>query len=116
MVGKLDAEVLERLRQDGGATLPAALATLLARTTPARLATIEHGVDVGDLERVAKAAHSLRSAAANLGATDLANAAQVLELLATMNRDCQTAALAVKACWLDIAEEVRRLSALDPQS
>ena len=113
----LESDVLLRLRQEGGAALVAALAALLARTAPARLAQISHGVANDDRAGVVRAAHSLASSSANLGAVDLAEAAKSMELLAesvprwddVAARDATAAAIAQS--WSDVADSVRRLAA-----
>ncbi len=117
MTAELQSDVLARLREEGGAELIAALAALLARTAPARMALVTHGLATEDRAVVVRAAHSLHSSAANLGARDLAKAASALEQLAEsadgwQDRDaCQAAAAAVAQCWSDVADSVRRLAA-----
>jgi len=117
MAASLQSDVLTRLRQEGGASLVAALAALLARTAPARLALIEHGVATDDPVSVVRAAHALRSSAANLGARELAAAAAALEALAEAPerwQDVQARALSAAAVangWSDVADSVRRLAA-----
>ncbi len=123
MAGGLKSDVLTRLRQEGGAPMVAALAALLARTVPARLAQIAHGVAHADRAAVVRAAHSLRSSAANLGAQELADAAEHIELLAEYDTEwqqtaaLQAAAQAVNQAWSDVADSVRRLAAthVDPR-
>ncbi len=117
MAGGLQSDVLARLRAEGGAALVAALAALLARTAPARLALIAHGVANNDRPGVVRAAHSLRSSAANLGALDLAAAAEAIETLAESERAWsdaerrEQAATLVSERWSEVADSVRRLAA-----
>jgi HPt (histidine-containing phosphotransfer) domain-containing protein len=117
VAGGLESDVLTRLRTEGGAALVAALAALLARTAPARLALIAHGVATDDRVTVVRAAHSLRSSAANLGALKLALAAEKLEHLAESTtawaepEAAQEAASALQQAWGEVADSVRRLAA-----
>lgn len=116
MTTSLQSDVLARLRDEGGPAMVAALAALLARTAPARLSLIEHGLAADDRSAVVRATHSLRSSAANLGARDLASAAGALELLAEspeswQNRSaCQLAAATIVQRWSEVAHSVRQLA------
>ncbi len=111
------SDVLARLREEGGAAFVAALAALLARTAPARLALISHGAATDDRVPVVRAAHSLRASAANLGAVELAAAAEAMERLAASPADWQDAAAreaavaAVGHAWSEVADSIRRLAA-----
>jgi HPt (histidine-containing phosphotransfer) domain-containing protein len=117
MAATLQTEVLARLRAEGGATFVADLAALLARTVPARLAQMSHGLATDDRAVVRLATHSLRSAAANFGAAELAEAAGALENLADSaevwpDAQARTAAAArVSAAWADVSDRVRALAA-----
>ena len=116
----LRPETVAQLRAEGGPIFVAQLAALLARTVPARLAVIHHGAETGDPAGIARAAHSLRSSAANLGADALAGAADALEhaareLAAPSESPQRTADLAahvsaVDEAWADVADEVRQLA------
>lgn len=113
----LQAEVLMRLRREGGGGLLGQLAALLARTAPARLAQIAHALASGDRVAMARAAHSLSASAANLGANALAAAAVELERAAAEGPWPAAAAPAAdrtQAAWQEIAGEVRRLAAAAP--
>lgn len=107
---RLNPQVLAQLRIDGGAVFVADLAGLFARSAPARLAVIGHCVAEGDWAGVARAAHSLRSSAANLGADAVAQAAGALEDATQDQGDVRAAQEAVEAAWSAVADEVRRLA------
>ena len=117
MATGLQTEVLARLRDEGGAAFVADLAALLARSVPARLAQMSHGIATEDAVVVRLAAHSLRSAAGNFGAAELAAAAGALEDLAESaalwrDADARTAAAArVGEAWAAVADSVRALAA-----
>lgn len=88
MTDPLDPGALERLREWGGDTLANQLIELFQTSTPQRLAAIRQAASGGDIEAGERGAHSLRSTAQNLGATDLASvAAEVEEAFAAGNRD-----------------------------
>ena len=122
MTSGLQQEVHARLRSEGGAALVAELAALLARTVPARLAQIGHGIAADDRAGVVRAAHGLRSSAGNFGAADLAAAAEALEAFADSPVRWQDAiareatAAGVTAAWSDVADHVRRLAATHVES
>lgn len=119
MTRGLQAEVLMRLREEGGAGLVRELAALLWRTVPARLARIRHGLDVGDQTIVQASAHSLKSAAGNFGASELAEAAARLEAVARGGAGAcdadglESAFGAVEAAWLEVADAVHQLAGGD---
>lgn len=62
------------------------LAQLLVTTSRSELATIEQGIARESSSTVAKAAHSIKGAAANLGFTHIAAMAKTLETLAGQKR------------------------------
>lgn len=79
----LDPAALERLRQWGGAKLLSQMVRLFLENGPTRLEQIRTGVQgdaLGDAER---GAHSLKSSAANVGATALSRIAARMEDLAS---------------------------------
>ncbi len=65
---ELNPEALERLREWGGETLIVRMIDLFIEHAPVRLAAIRAGLAAGDSDSVERAAHSLKSSAANLGA------------------------------------------------
>ena len=116
----LRPETLAQLRMEGGPLFVAQLAALLARTVPARLAVMHHGVQMGDAAAIARAAHSLRSSAANLGADHVAQTADALERAARDVAESRPGAVphtelaalvaAVDDAWSVLADEVRQLA------
>jgi len=75
----LDPEALERLRTLGGPTLLAKMIDLFLENTPKRLAAAGAGESSGNWYEVERAAHSLKSSAANLGLTGLQSLAREVE-------------------------------------
>ncbi len=75
----LDQAVLDRLLDWGGDTLLARMIDLFLEAAPARVEEIEDASVTGDLEALARAAHSLKSSAGNLGAERLRRAVIELE-------------------------------------
>ncbi len=70
----VDPEVLQMLadlQEPGEPDLLRELVTLFLRDTPERLDVVRQGLAAGDLDAAARAAHSLKGSAANLGALDL---------------------------------------------
>lgn len=78
----MDAAAGERLRRLGGDRLLARMLDLFLQNAPQRLATAREGRSRDDLEAVERAAHSLKSSAANIGAQRVRSAAERLERLA----------------------------------
>ncbi len=62
------------------------LAQLLVTTSQAELLTIEQGITQGCSTTVARAAHSIKGAAGNLGFTHIATMAKALETLAVQKK------------------------------
>ena len=75
----IDPERFEKLREWGGEALVAQLLELFVIQTPERVASIRHGSRPEMTEVAARAAHSLRSTATNLGALRLAALAEEAE-------------------------------------
>jgi signal transduction histidine kinase/CheY-like chemotaxis protein/HPt (histidine-containing phosphotransfer) domain-containing protein len=78
----VDAAVIERLLEQtgGGAELLQSLIRTYLADAPGRVGAIEAGMARGDAAGVARAAHALKSASANLGATTLARLCRDLEV------------------------------------
>jgi HPt (histidine-containing phosphotransfer) domain-containing protein len=77
-----DPAAIDRLRRAFGDEGPGIVAELVATflaESPARLEALGQGVAAGDRAGVRRAAHSLRSGAATLGAVDLASVCRVVE-------------------------------------
>jgi HPt (histidine-containing phosphotransfer) domain-containing protein len=81
----LDHSAIEAVRQldpDGQDRLLSRLIALYRDDSSQLLADMENGLKVGDTESVARAAHTLKSSSANLGATNVAAIARQIEHLA----------------------------------
>lgn len=72
-------QMLADLQEPGEPDLLRELVTLFLRDTPERLAALEDALAVDDLPTAARAAHSLKGSAANLGAADLQALASTAE-------------------------------------
>lgn len=75
----LDGGALERLDRIGGREFVLEMIDLFLEHSPQRLAAGRAAFDAGDLTGVYRAAHSLKSTAANLGARSLQSAAEQAE-------------------------------------
>lgn len=99
----LDETPLARLTRLGGTELVDRMIDLFMENAPERVARVERGAASGDVGAVERAAHSLKSMAANVGAMQLSALADALELAA-----------AQQAPDLDLAARAAELrSALD---
>jgi HPt (histidine-containing phosphotransfer) domain-containing protein len=81
----LDSSAIEAVRQldpDGNDRLLARLIALYRDDSSQLLADIDNAMKVGDAEAVARAAHTLKSSSANLGASGVAAIARQIEQLA----------------------------------
>jgi len=78
----IDPGALERLGEWGGTELVTKMMELFLEVTPERVTEIRAGLDAGDLDRVERGAHSLRSSAGNLGADPVRELAARIEELA----------------------------------
>jgi HPt (histidine-containing phosphotransfer) domain-containing protein len=77
--GRLDDAALGSLRELGGDDFLAEVIDTFLADVPALLATAHRAVDEADAGEVRRAAHTLKSNAATLGATDLAELCRELE-------------------------------------
>jgi HPt (histidine-containing phosphotransfer) domain-containing protein len=78
----LDHSAIEAVRQldpDGNDRLLSRLIALYRDDSSQLLADIDNGMKTGDAEAVARAAHTLKSSSANLGATNVAAIARQIE-------------------------------------
>ncbi len=78
-IAGLDPRVVGQIRKLGGDELMRQLVATFLEHAPGRLEGVRGGLASGDLRRVEKAAHSLRSSLASLGASGLAQLAGDLE-------------------------------------
>ncbi|MCC7549630.1 MAG: Hpt domain-containing protein [Burkholderiales bacterium] len=83
-LAELDRAALETIRSisDGSDDLLRQVVCLFVDSTPALLEDIEAGLKNGEMDRLRMAAHTLKSSAANLGATVLGDMARQLETAA----------------------------------
>ncbi len=82
----IDRRVLNRLRKIGGDALLSNIVSLFVSHAEPTIRKATAGFEVGDLESVQWAAHSLKSSAGNLGAQQLQNLAGMIEQLAEDQR------------------------------
>lgn len=78
----LDPAAFERLREWGGDKLLGRIVALFLEHAPERLAEVEAGAAEGDLHRIERGAHSLKSSSANVGGLALQDVASRLEAAA----------------------------------
>jgi two-component system, sensor histidine kinase and response regulator len=82
----LDPAGIQRLRGWGGDELVGKMIQLFLSNAPERLRDIQEGLEEGELERVERGAHSLKSSAGNLGAEALRVTCASLEEAAEQGR------------------------------
>jgi HPt (histidine-containing phosphotransfer) domain-containing protein len=75
----LDPEAIANLRDLGGADFLREIVGIFLSDTPTRLLELDQSLQTGDLQRFARAAHSIKGSSSNLGATALMQAADRLE-------------------------------------
>ena len=78
----IDRGALDRLQEWGGPKLVSEMIRLFLENSPERLGQMRLGFDQGELKAVERAAHSLKSTAANVGALDVSRLAERMEDLA----------------------------------
>lgn len=81
MTTTLDPSAIERLKEWGGPTLASKMVRLFLDTSPERVAQVRLAFTGGDLREAERGAHSLKSSAANLGATRLQEVSAAMERL-----------------------------------
>jgi two-component system, sensor histidine kinase and response regulator len=74
-----DRQAIDRLRRLGGVELLTGMTTLFRTHGAARVRSMVEGATAGDLQQVARAGHSLKSTAANVGGVALAALAAQVE-------------------------------------
>jgi HPt (histidine-containing phosphotransfer) domain-containing protein len=89
----LDPVALDRLKEWGGEKLLAQMLRLFLDNSPARMEQIRVGVSGGDVGEAEKGAHSLKSSAANVGASELRALAATMERHASQKEESAVAAL-----------------------
>ena len=82
----IDNGALERLRRQGGPVLVREIVKVFLEDAPQRLRDGRAGAMAGNLDAVGRAAHSLKSTAAALGAVELRAISARIEQLAAANQ------------------------------
>ena len=90
----IDPEIMDRLHGWGGPELVLKLISLFLENTPEKLDEIRVGLASGEIQRVERAAHSLKSSAGNLGASRMHYLAAEIEELAAADDEPRLPALA----------------------
>jgi two-component system, sensor histidine kinase and response regulator len=78
----LDEDALDRLMRIGGQDFVIEMITLFLDNAPRRVASARTALDAGDFQALYRAAHSLKSTSANLGAQRLRLVAERVEAMA----------------------------------
>jgi len=76
---QIDGAAVESLREVGGDDFVAEVIDTFLADVPTLLATLRHSLEAGDAVEVRRAAHTLKSNGATLGATDFAEVCRILE-------------------------------------
>lgn len=87
--GVLDMKVIEGLRELGGDDDPGLLLEVIGmflEDAPTRIREIEQGLASGDIKLLERAAHSLKSASANVGAVELSTVCKRIEEIARQEK------------------------------
>jgi HPt (histidine-containing phosphotransfer) domain-containing protein len=82
----IDNRALDRLRRQGGPVLVREIVKVFLEDAPQRLRDGRAGAKSGNLDAAGRAAHSLKSTAAALGAVDLKAISARIEQLAAANQ------------------------------
>ncbi len=108
---RIDKRALDRLRRQGGPDLVREMIAIFLQDAPARFRAARAGAEAGDLDATRRAAHSLKSTAATLGATQLQAMSGRIEQLASARKAATVAAL--MSDWESSLSDARdRLTAL----
>lgn len=110
----LDTSMLESLRELASPDQPdflKNLLTLFTQSAPERLRTLLAALQSGDLSNAGREAHSLKSSAANIGATEFSEICQAIEKAARAN-DSHTAQIQMPLLQPALDAVLRELSQL----
>jgi CheY-like chemotaxis protein len=113
--GRLDAAALESLRELGGDDFLAEVIDTFLADVPMLLATLQRALEEEDAAEVRRAAHTLKSNGATLGATEFAELCRTLEQQAKDGRLEETPGLVVRIEEERVILE-RALEALRPKA
>lgn len=89
----VDPAAFQRLREWGGEALLEKILAIFLEHAPTRMAEVEGGAAEGDLRRIERGAHALKSSAANVGGVVLQDMASRLEAAAESGERTQVEAL-----------------------
>jgi signal transduction histidine kinase/CheY-like chemotaxis protein/HPt (histidine-containing phosphotransfer) domain-containing protein len=109
----LDVEQIKAIRSLGKPQVLERLCELLFESAPATVQSIERGLAAGDLATVAAAAHSLKSAASNLGGRRLSEQLDRCESMARDGADIaavRTAAVGLRQSYAALEGALRELT------
>lgn len=110
----LDMKVISGLRELGGDDDPGLLLEVIGmflEDAPTRIREIEHGLANGDIKLLERAAHSLKSASANVGATQLSTICKRIEEIARQQKSDGIAELIPESnkAWSDAEKALRSI-------
>lgn len=109
----IDMTIVQELLDmcDGDHSSVAELIETFLDDSPVRVTEVQHGIQAGDLEQVERAAHSLKGSAGNIGATDLMEAAEALQLASHAGEVERVRGLGpgLELRWLSASRELRSL-------
>ncbi len=110
----LDMRVIEGLRELGGTEDPGLLVEVIGmflEDAPARLRELQLGFETKDIRLLERAAHSLKSASANVGATGLSDLCKRMEESARQRRSEGIAELLTESTriWAEVEVALRSI-------
>jgi len=110
----LDMQVIEELRELGGEDEPGLLREIIGMfldDAPLRIREIEQALLNGDIKLLERAAHSLKSASANVGAMQLSSVCRRIEEIARHSKSDGIAELIPESnqAWNEAADALRSL-------
>lgn len=110
----LDMEVIDGLRELGGDDDPGLLLEVIGmflEDAPTRILEIQQGLARGDIKLLERAAHSLKSASANVGAMQLSTVCKRIEEIARQQKSDGIAELIPESnrAWTEAAHALRSI-------
>ncbi len=107
----IDADTWEAMKSATGPDFLAELIDVYLRDSPGLIGQMREGLAAGDVDGVRRAAHSLKSNSASLGANRLAGVARELEMIARGGTlaGAEAKLTAVEAEYAQLAPELVRL-------
>lgn len=112
----LDMQVIEELlsfSDDGDAELLLDLIQMFLDDGPTKVQSITEGLTAGDFEKMERAAHSLKGSSGNLGAKQLQDACEKMQLASRGHQldDARQLAQDISAAFADADQALRTLRA-----